>query len=438
MSNESQITTDRAMVQGWCGEHDAIPVRYAGTEGESGRLRIVPGSQRSESAEELDWDEFFTDLNESDSVVVYHGDQADREPFEVLRRDEAVERAALETEDVEQTLLAGETVTSEITETVVIEETVVEEATVESEVIDREVIEEEIVDAELLTREVTDCNVRDRDSSEEAIIDLEQFDVGYQSPGEFDVEVEVTEGWSVTKELLEQLSIESRIVDTAAAQTDTVVADSIDIQGVQQSILESNLVDSELTPGEVMESHAVESSFGEDNTIRTQVLERKTVDEEVSLRKRLTGEITEAETLTAESIRRETLESRFIDEDIETGAHGEFTEAEITGVEPAGNEAVSADASGGEAAMERRTIPTEDDEGKAVVGADGDELGMVYEVKGDTMYVDPHPSLTDRIKAALDWGDIDEDMYPVTTDQIRRIDDDRVELLIEGPDEPAR
>ena len=75
--------------------------------------------------------------------------------------------------------------------------------------------------------------------------------------------------------------------------------------------------------------------------------------------------------------------------------------------------------------------PTQDDEGKTVVDAEGDEFGMVVDVEGDTMYVDPDPSITDRIRTALGWEDHDDDTYPVDGRSIARIEDERVVLDID-------
>jgi len=71
---------------------------------------------------------------------------------------------------------------------------------------------------------------------------------------------------------------------------------------------------------------------------------------------------------------------------------------------------------------------TEDDEGKRVTTRDGDEIGMIAEVRGGTAYVDPDPGMLDRIKAELDWGDVDEDTYPIDTADVSEVTDDEVRL----------
>lgn len=70
---------------------------------------------------------------------------------------------------------------------------------------------------------------------------------------------------------------------------------------------------------------------------------------------------------------------------------------------------------------------TEDDQGKSVVMGD-DKVGMIQRVEGGTAYVDPDPGITDQIKSKLDWGDVDEDTYPLREDRVDTITDDEVRL----------
>jgi hypothetical protein len=70
---------------------------------------------------------------------------------------------------------------------------------------------------------------------------------------------------------------------------------------------------------------------------------------------------------------------------------------------------------------------SEDDQGKSVVMG-GEKVGMIQRVEGGKAYVDPDPNLTDRVKATLDWGDMDEDTYPLQDDMVDTITDDEVRL----------
>ena len=70
---------------------------------------------------------------------------------------------------------------------------------------------------------------------------------------------------------------------------------------------------------------------------------------------------------------------------------------------------------------------SEDDEGKSVV-VDGDEVGIVSEVEHGTAYVDPDPGITDKVKAKLDWGDRDEETYPLDEQSVESVTDDEIHL----------
>ena len=70
---------------------------------------------------------------------------------------------------------------------------------------------------------------------------------------------------------------------------------------------------------------------------------------------------------------------------------------------------------------------SDSDEGKPVMMGD-DKVGMVQEVRGDTAYVNPDAGITDKIKASLDWGDTDEDTYPLDESRVDAVTDDEVRL----------
>lgn len=71
---------------------------------------------------------------------------------------------------------------------------------------------------------------------------------------------------------------------------------------------------------------------------------------------------------------------------------------------------------------------TEKDEGKRVVDANGNKVGMISAIKGGTAYVDPDPSITDKVMSRFGWGDIDDDTYPLQEDQIDTVTDDEIRL----------
>ena len=71
---------------------------------------------------------------------------------------------------------------------------------------------------------------------------------------------------------------------------------------------------------------------------------------------------------------------------------------------------------------------TEDDEGKRVVNADGDEIGVVSDFRGGQAYVDPDPGITDKIMSSLGWADADEEHYALNDDHVDHVTDDEVQL----------
>ncbi|MBV0923981.1 PRC-barrel domain containing protein [Halomicroarcula limicola] len=71
---------------------------------------------------------------------------------------------------------------------------------------------------------------------------------------------------------------------------------------------------------------------------------------------------------------------------------------------------------------------SDDDEGKDVVTAGGEKIGIVKEVDRGTAYVDPNAGLTDELKSVLGWGDRDEDTYPIKADAVAETTDDELHL----------
>jgi hypothetical protein len=63
---------------------------------------------------------------------------------------------------------------------------------------------------------------------------------------------------------------------------------------------------------------------------------------------------------------------------------------------------------------------TEDDEGSSVFDADREKIGVVVEVRDGDAYVEPEPSLTEELKAKLDWGshEADEEAYALESNWV--------------------
>lgn len=72
---------------------------------------------------------------------------------------------------------------------------------------------------------------------------------------------------------------------------------------------------------------------------------------------------------------------------------------------------------------------TEEDEGKDVVNAEGEKIGVVQSVQAGTAHVNPDPGVTDEIKSTLGWGDSDnEDTYALDDHQIEAVTDDEIQV----------
>ncbi|MFC4439764.1 MULTISPECIES: prolipoprotein diacylglyceryl transferase [Natrialbaceae] len=78
---------------------------------------------------------------------------------------------------------------------------------------------------------------------------------------------------------------------------------------------------------------------------------------------------------------------------------------------------------------------TEDDIGKTVESASGENLGVVIAVDSGTSYVEPNPGVTDSIKAALDWEGDADDAIPLADDAVDRVTDETIRLEAEFPTE---
>jgi hypothetical protein len=78
--------------------------------------------------------------------------------------------------------------------------------------------------------------------------------------------------------------------------------------------------------------------------------------------------------------------------------------------------------------MATDTELTDSDEGKKVIGADGNEVGRVVEVSHGTAHVDPDPDISDTIMTKLGWGSRSEDTYPLQEEKIDSVTDDEIRL----------
>jgi sporulation protein YlmC with PRC-barrel domain len=68
------------------------------------------------------------------------------------------------------------------------------------------------------------------------------------------------------------------------------------------------------------------------------------------------------------------------------------------------------------------------DEGKRVVNADGDEIGTVEEVSGNSAHVKPTSDLSNQMRQRLGWNQSGEESYALRHDTIDSIGDDEIRL----------
>lgn len=71
---------------------------------------------------------------------------------------------------------------------------------------------------------------------------------------------------------------------------------------------------------------------------------------------------------------------------------------------------------------------TQDEEGKPVVGAEGEDIGVVASVQGGTAHVRPDPGLAETVKARLGWEEAAADTYPVQPEMIDSVSANEVQL----------
>lgn len=71
---------------------------------------------------------------------------------------------------------------------------------------------------------------------------------------------------------------------------------------------------------------------------------------------------------------------------------------------------------------------TEDEEGKRVVNANGDTIGIVSGVRDGVAYVDPDPGIGDKILSKLGWDNVEEGDYPLDASKIEEVTDEAIHL----------
>jgi hypothetical protein len=73
--SESQTTTDHETIREWAEDKGGRPARVEGTgDGDGGGLLRLDFGDEEEDLEEISWDEFFDEFEDSDLALVYEAD----------------------------------------------------------------------------------------------------------------------------------------------------------------------------------------------------------------------------------------------------------------------------------------------------------------------------------------------------------------------------
>lgn len=316
-----------------------------------------------------------------------------------------------EGDTVEEAIARGETVRTEV----------VEQATLESELVDIEEVDRELVGSEVLTEDVAGVALvegtdPDLDAVDEVFeaddrFSLREDDADPDDVDEAVIAIRLDEARSEIEEVYERKTIETTVVEEDQEL-------DVEVEGVHQQVLDSDLVRTdadEVARDEVV----IEGEFVEGgDAVRSHLTERKTVEREVGGRKLLAVPIADVHApsgtvRTEQTVERELVdveEVPEVDAEIELDAEEEVGMAETDATETAAPVSL-----------------TEDDVGKDAVLPSGDEIGLVSKVDPDenTVYVEPDPGLTDKLKADLNWGG-EEGAYSLDGSRVERITGDAV------------
>lgn len=333
----------------------------------------------------------------------------------------AVSQSDVKDKQIRNRLVAGETVTNTIHETSAVETPVIEEATVESELISREIIHDELLDVELVDRTCTNYTIVPSDN----LVDVDTFDQDRyfasleaardedsQSDGQsnsetspsnnindkYQMQIDVREVWTPTREITERFTIESRITGTDVVEAEKLEDYDLDTEGLQRSIIEQGMLETADEPEEVKRNFEIESELCEGDQIHTHFTRTSVLEDEVINQIRVSNDIDRVN----------------------------FAKMDFT----ASKQVVSQDATETMRSTAEGISLSADDVGKDVVDATGSNVGTVTDVTdgGQTVYVEPHSSITERIMSSLGWGDDDEPEKEIYVGQFESINSESIQL----------
>ena len=73
-------------------------------------------------------------------------------------------------------------------------------------------------------------------------------------------------------------------------------------------------------------------------------------------------------------------------------------------------------------------VLTEDDEGKFLMDAEGEQIGIVTEVDDGVAHVEPDPNIGEALIQSLGFGDADEDDIEVHGDAVETVTESELRL----------
>lgn len=451
-----ETTTDHETIRRWIEERGSTAARVTESAGDDpGSLAVVPEDTDDDSIEKITWEEFFEVFEEEDLAFVYQTERDDPNERWFCRfvdREREVSEDPFETERPESTWIAGERYTEEqrieeANETIdAVDEiedrtggsTIEEGEVAETEVTRTEIVEKEIVVTDRIRSRVVGSEIVERNTVDDSVIDreIDRCEIVEERA----IETEVIETRRVTEEIFEVYTVESEVISSETVERELTEGDS-DVDTVGEPMTEGpaiDLVEDDLERGTIVENEVVrrdleKGTLAEGDVIETEVVERRVIEREIADRILVRSEIEDTERIDSRIVESEVLESEIVERDsgereraASTG--GEGFEPRIEGVREAEAETAELETGTVERGPVEPTVEvTEDEVGKTVINTYGDEIGVVSEVRGGTLYVDPDAGLTEKVASRFGWGG-GEESYPVEARRIESITADEVEI----------
>ena len=448
-SERYTVITEREEVRRWADDNDVVPVTR-GESGGSSRPEFARRDEMGSDHEERDWDSFLDEFEEQNLALAYTETEGGIGDHRLVDRSHAVDEHGQLRASVEKELLEGETVETEVTEREVVETEIVEEATIESEIVDSEVVDSEVVSTEIVDEKLVDVAVVELADAEVVHEgDRRYFDDDevIQIEEEGTVALEIDETRTETVEQVEKRIIESRVVEQDVHEETRVEDESTDVDideaGIHDHLEKSDLLD---TPADaVIDEQYIETEFDENNVATSTLTTHSTVENLIDERKVVFANVEDVVVEDSELVSEEVIQTDIVDSDMTAVTGGEANvdttqssettmETETTGTDTATGTGTATDTEMSSERGEDVEI-TDKAMGRTVEMPDGEEIGIVSDVDEDkgVLYVDEDPSITDRIKAHLQWGD-EEDTAKLTSDQLLKMRTDAV--VVKGRERP--